>query len=315
MREDIDISVVIPVYNCREYIEQCVNSLLDQKGVITEIVLINDGSADGTEIVLEGLAEQYSEIRVITQKNSGSAAARNKGIENIRGKYVLFVDADDYVLPGSLEILFQEAEKWKLDVLRMENYYKFSHKKRLYRRRLYPMKMVMNGIDYFELMLKKRCYYTSTFSNMIRTDFLKKLPFRFDEKLWRAQDMEFFTKVILKAGQIKNLNYPYYVYNLATPTGGAVSRYNTQLLFDCYKYILNGFRAFARKENFNRVLAEKLDYLVCSHVYFYNIEILKELPKEELMEWKAFMRKYMFRNKGWLHPYVCLHYLKLFYVK
>lgn len=315
MRQGIDISVVVPVYNCREYIEQCVNSLLNQVGVNTEIVLVNDGSTDGTAAILERLVEQHREIRVITQPNSGSAAARNKGVENVCGKYLLFVDADDYVLPGSLSILLQEAEKWELDLLRLEYYYKCAGEESLKHRKLYPTGQVMDGISYFELMLKKRSFFTSTFVNMIRTDFFRELHFRFDEQLLRAQDMEFFTKAILKAGRVKNLNYPYYVYNLATPTGGAVSRYNTRLLFDCYKYILNSFRVFAREQNFNRVLAEKLDYLVCSHVYFYDIKILKELPKEELLEWKAFMRKYMFRNKGWLHPYVCLHYLKLFYVR
>lgn len=90
-------SVIIPVYNCVQYLESCVKSVFDQKtGSQYEIILVDDGSVDGSSELCDRLAEEYACIRVIHQANQGVSAARNAGISAAEGEYLLFLDADDF---------------------------------------------------------------------------------------------------------------------------------------------------------------------------------------------------------------------------
>ena len=96
-------SFVIPVYNCRQYLEECVNSVLDQTVSDLEILLVDDGSADGSGELCDKLAERDERIRVFHKENGGAGSARNLGIENCEGRYLLFVDGDDTIEPDCLE--------------------------------------------------------------------------------------------------------------------------------------------------------------------------------------------------------------------
>ena len=98
-------SIIIPVYNVKDYLEKCVESVLSQNLDDSEIILVDDGSTDGESgQICDRFAVRYPElIRVIHQENGGLGAARNTGIERAVGRYLLFLDSDDYLLPGLLE--------------------------------------------------------------------------------------------------------------------------------------------------------------------------------------------------------------------
>jgi glycosyltransferase involved in cell wall biosynthesis len=99
------ISVIVPVYNVERYVRQCVESLLGQTHKNIEIILINDGSSDKSGVICNELVTTDSRIRVIHQVNRGVSRARNVGVKNARGKYITFVDADDYIETDMLETL------------------------------------------------------------------------------------------------------------------------------------------------------------------------------------------------------------------
>jgi len=100
---NIDISVVIPVYNAEQLINRCLDSIFAQLGERNiEVILVDDGSSDGSVEQINKRREQ-NKIRLFRQKNSGPAKARNKGIKEAKGKYIAFIDADDYWLPGFIE--------------------------------------------------------------------------------------------------------------------------------------------------------------------------------------------------------------------
>ena len=103
----MEITIVIPVYNKAEYISQCLDSLLGQDFDSFEIVAVNDGSTDGSGPLCDHKAETDGRIRVIHTENSGVTAARQKGVEAAQGRYIVFVDADDQLLPGALTTLHQ----------------------------------------------------------------------------------------------------------------------------------------------------------------------------------------------------------------
>ncbi len=110
------ISVIVPVYNVRAYIAECVESLIHQTYTNLEIILVDDGSADGSEKVCDEYMRKDSRVRVIHQENRGLSGARNTGLDNANGRYVAFVDSDDLVLPDYMEILYGLIKKYSADI-------------------------------------------------------------------------------------------------------------------------------------------------------------------------------------------------------
>ena len=104
------VSVIVPVYNAEKYLEKCLNSLVEQTLEEIEIIIINDGSTDSSQKIIEKYAEKYGQkIITRTKKNEGQAIARNLGIELCSGKYIGFVDADDYVCNDMFQLMYDEA--------------------------------------------------------------------------------------------------------------------------------------------------------------------------------------------------------------
>ena len=112
-----DVTVVIPAYNSESWLEDCLSSVLAQTGVNLELVCINDGSTDGTGDVLAGFAALDSRVTVIDQPNQGQSVGRNAGLDVATGRYVVFLDSDDFWPENTLSDLVRRADEQKLDVL------------------------------------------------------------------------------------------------------------------------------------------------------------------------------------------------------
>lgn len=114
----LGISVVIPVYNVEKYIDMCLKSVFNQRFQNFEIVIVNDGSKDNSEVIIEKYKKIYGDkINYIKKENGGLSSARNKALEYVKGKYVTFLDSDDYIAEDYLEILYNTAEKYNCDVV------------------------------------------------------------------------------------------------------------------------------------------------------------------------------------------------------
>lgn len=99
------ISVIIPVHNTEQYISCCLESVLSQSFTNIELILVDDGSKDGSGTICDEYAKKDHRIRVFHKENGGVSSARNLGLDNVRGEWVYFVDSDDELLPGSLQTL------------------------------------------------------------------------------------------------------------------------------------------------------------------------------------------------------------------
>ena len=112
------LSIIVPVYNVEIYLVRCIQSLLKQdlESSEYEIVIVNDGSTDNSLTIAQQFCKEQSNIKIITRKNGGLAAARNTGIENASGKYLMFVDSDDYLMPNVLKEMIDFSEEHALDV-------------------------------------------------------------------------------------------------------------------------------------------------------------------------------------------------------
>lgn len=111
------LSVIVPVYNVEDYLDTCITSLITQTEAFDEILLINDGSTDGSQEICKSYADQYPNIILISQSNCGQAAARNAGLKRASGDYVLFVDSDDYIRKEACEVIKKALHAKKIQVL------------------------------------------------------------------------------------------------------------------------------------------------------------------------------------------------------
>ena len=91
------VSIIVPIYNSEKYMNKCIESILNQTLTEIEIILVNDGSTDNSGKIIDNYAKKDNRIKVIHQQNSGPSVARNKGISTAKGKYIGFVDSDDYI--------------------------------------------------------------------------------------------------------------------------------------------------------------------------------------------------------------------------
>lgn len=117
MKKAPAVSVVIPVYNVEQYLCECVDSVLNQTFRDVEIILVDDGATDSSGAICDRYGQQDARIRVIHQANGGLSVARNTGLDASEGKYVYFLDSDDYIVPDALEALLNLAESENSDVV------------------------------------------------------------------------------------------------------------------------------------------------------------------------------------------------------
>ena len=113
------VSIIIPAYNSERYIRRCLKSLMAQTYVDIEIIVINDGSTDNTECVINELSVIDDRIKYYTIENSGASVARNIGLQKAQGTYLFFVDSDDYIRENAIEVLVNKIECNKSDVVCM----------------------------------------------------------------------------------------------------------------------------------------------------------------------------------------------------
>lgn len=202
----VKVSVVIPVYDVEEYLSECLNSVINQSLKDIEIICINDGSNDGSLDILKKYSRIDDRIKVINQENKGLGATRNVGIDNAHGKYIFFLDSDDYIEVTALQQLYDICEMKKLDfiICQVKNY---DEKTGTYfNTEYYDMPIlaetvkdnVFNYEDVKEIISKINVVAWNKFFNL---NFIKSINARFSENLI-FEDNIFFWTVLFNAKRI-----------------------------------------------------------------------------------------------------------------
>lgn len=145
------ISLIIPVYNVEKYIRKTLESVLAQTFTDYEVIMVNDGSTDGSLAVLKEYADKYENFKLINQNNCGSSKARNVGINEAAGDYLAFLDSDDFLKPDFLEVLYSSAEESGADIACC-NYYLYYEKNK---KKVYMPFTAKTGVYSNEMALKK----------------------------------------------------------------------------------------------------------------------------------------------------------------
>jgi len=213
-KNKIDVSVIIPVYNVEDYLSVCVDSVMRQKGLSLEIILINDGSTDSSGLIADQYANRYSWIRTIHKKNGGASSARNAGLDLAQGEYIAFIDSDDWVKEDSLTELYSEAIKHQADMIsgNILTYHLDGRIDNLYNR--VPKEICnrpFSGKEGFILLNKSKAYLPMVFNYLFKRSFLENIGARFEEGIMHEDEL--WTPVALcQAETIANVDLDFYYY-------------------------------------------------------------------------------------------------------
>ncbi|WP_308991952.1 glycosyltransferase [Mariniflexile litorale] len=193
------MTIIVPVYNVSAYLNTCINSIAiqDINSNQYEIIAVNDGSTDDSLAVLENLQLQFSNLKIITQENQGLSGARNTGLDNALGHYILFVDADDYILPNMLNNLIKIASTYNTDILEFGAVGITPGKKIVYSMTASTHNNVLTGEEY----LSSINYMGSACNKLYSFDFLNKHSLRFLEKVF-IEDIEFNSRAVFLSKRI-----------------------------------------------------------------------------------------------------------------
>ena len=202
---EIKVSVIVPVYNVEKYLEECVNSLIGQTLKEIEILLIDDGSTDSSGEICDQYAQQYDNIRVIHKENGGLGDARNVGASDAIGKYIYFIDSDDYLELEALEFLYKEAECKRLDII-MFSAESFSDDSDIsynpdeYKRTKF-LDEVYSGKELFEKLYCVKEYYASIPLRFYNRTFYKRGGYRFPDIIHEDEFPAFLSLIAAKRAE------------------------------------------------------------------------------------------------------------------
>lgn len=196
------LSYIIPLYNTEAYIVRCLRSIIAQdlpEGGY-EVIVVDDGSTDGGRELVEALAAEHPQVRLLSQTNAGVSAARNKALDAARGRFVQFVDSDDYLAEGMMQSLLQRAIDESLDVLVFNyNCVDADGNDRPHDRDdNYPSTAAMTGVDYLEH--HSMTPYVWRF--LVRRDYLNQGNWRFDTSLIVCEDGALIARFLLNAPRV-----------------------------------------------------------------------------------------------------------------
>lgn len=293
------ISVIIPVYNVEKYLHVCLNSVLKQTYQDFEIICIDDASTDSSLEILEYFIQKDSRIKILKNDyNKGPGYTRNRGLDLAQGKYISFLDADDWLAPNAFEILIEKSEKNNLDLLMFKNIVFYEEHQEFGMEKYYDMEFMNNfenKIFNHQDLDKSKLFElpNAPWNKFYLKSFLDKNNIHFPNENLIHEDNPFFYKVITSAKRISLTNK--YLHNRRRRPG-SIMTLNNEKLFDnidiMYK-ILDVF--FEDKELYDYYKKEILEYISSVLKIKYN-KIEDEFKEKFFIEvqeaFKVYVEKY-----------------------
>ncbi|WP_233972291.1 glycosyltransferase [Pectobacterium versatile] len=258
----VDISVIVPIYNCEEYIDPLFSSLLAQDNISFEIIAVNDGSTDGSLVKLNAIGKLATNLIIVSQENKGLSEARNTGIRHANGEWIAFVDGDDWLEKDTLSTWLGKAEEQRLDLL-IGNGFKFNEnpdqeiKTPIQTKQ--PWDAVISGEEWIIRSVKSNEWCHFAWLQLIRKDIISLNELRFipnmmhEDILWTAN----LALVAQRVGFCEKMNYGYRIGNTNSITkSSSVEKIAGRAI--SYIDIMHGLISLANLKKDNVILNESL---------------------------------------------------------
>ena len=203
----IKYSFIVPVYNTSKYLDKCLKSLVNQTFNDFEIIIVNDGSTDNSKSIIYNYQKKYNNIKLINQKNQGLSSARNNGVKEASGKYLIFIDSDDYVECNLLKEIDKEINE--VEVLRYQVMIEDEdgNNVKIFNEKTFD---VINGFDAFK-MLSNYHFVEPAWCYVFKKDYYLDNNFKFEIGVYH-EDYGLIPYVIYKARKVKSISYIGYHY-------------------------------------------------------------------------------------------------------
>lgn len=204
------LSIIIPAYNAEAYLPQCLDSILAQEHQGCEVIVVDDGSTDGTAALLE----RYPDVKVIHQENRGMSTARNRGLDEARGEYILFVDSDDLLTDSALETLVAELSGEDIIAFNAKKLHDATGEQTYHPTIREPE--TTDGWTYFcrHRLEATDIHFVCIWQRAYRRQFLIDNNLRFADGILRAEDDLFTTQVMLAAKTLRTITPCLYIYRI-----------------------------------------------------------------------------------------------------
>ncbi len=174
-RYDIKVSVIIPIYNVQDYLQECLDAVYNQNGVDMEVILINDGSSDDSLSVCKAYAQRDQNVIIIDKENEGLSDARNVGTKAATGDYIYYLDSDDWLAPDAIKSLYEFAIENDCEIVQGGFYYAYDDYL-LYDNK-YKKPFVLNRHEAMLELIKNDYIKNFAWGKLYRADIVKKHPF------------------------------------------------------------------------------------------------------------------------------------------
>lgn len=286
----IGVSVIIIAYNTEKYIKKCIQSVISQSLKNIEIICIDDGSTDNTLTIMAEMASLDNRIKIYTQENKGPFSARNRGLNIAKGKYIVFVDSDDWIESSELEDSFSILEKYELNMVFFDYV-----KENIYTKKMEPNPLTLPAnciIEQEEIkkIIFPKCMqntnYSSPCTKMIRKEYIDSHMVRLETKLRYGEDLLFLLELY------NNLEKTYYIprhyYHYCVHSNESLSqRHTNEAFFLIHKELYKARKPYALAWNVEKTLYANTAYLGLGELIFdirqkCSLSIVKKYLSDEI---------------------------------
>lgn len=250
------VSIIVPVYNVEEYLDKCLNSLVNQTLKDIEIIVVNDGTRDNSQDIIDKYKEKYPKlIKAYKKENGGLSSARNYGLDKASGEYISFIDSDDYIDINMMKEMYNKAHDNNFDVVVCDMEYIYKN----------YTKVVSSLID-IDLKDKEEIkkhminIYPAACNKIYKKNIIKDLKFK--EGVW-YEDVEFTYRLLPLINSIGTIKKPFYKY--LQRENAITSTFNDKI----FNYISNwnGVVEYYKDNNFYEEYFNELEYCYVRYLY------------------------------------------------
>lgn len=284
MKNNIKVSVIVPVYNVEKYLGRCIESLINQTFTNIEIILVNDGSTDRSLEIIEKYKEKDKRIKLINNKNMGVSYSRNIGIKKSIGKYIMFIDSDDWIDKDTIDIMYNKIIENDYDLVMCSyvreflnqskyknimpeeevKYTKYTINNSLLRKLIGPIETELASPENLDSL-------GTVWGKLYKTEVIKKNNIKFIdlEEIGSAEDVLFNIYLFNKINKAIYINKPIYHYWKGN-SNSITSKHNPNLR-EQRKVFFKYIEDFIKTNNMDRKFYEALDNRVCLSVLGYGL--------------------------------------------
>lgn len=295
------VSIIVPVYGTEKYLSKCLDSLIEQTLDGVEVLVINDGSPDNSQAIIDQYAQKYNQIKAYQKENGGLSDTRNYGIHHAKGEYVVFVDSDDYIEANMCQVMYEQAKKNDLDIVVCDTFMDYpTHSYVLKANQGYTKDEVKNYI----------ISYPNAPARMIRTSLMREHLFK--KGIW-YEDLELTPTLAVYTKKIGFTRSPLYHY---IQHEGSIMNQTTfrEKFYDIFLVLNNVVEVYKKNELFE-TYHDELEYLFIIHLQRSCILRLSDIKgAEECLEKVHEQMKKMFprweknvyyKHSGWKFKLIC----------